>query len=1041
MKNPEELANFLEKKHGIAMWRYSWVVPKAVSVTKNKEYHYEYPKYSSADIINKSNGRGYKSQPKLVPNAKLSISIYLKYVDNLYVVDFDDKAKCNNDNEFWKMCRDLASVQIDTTGGSHFYFYIDGVPNFTCSTKLQSNDEYGDVDLVGRKEPGMFNVVENNEHNIVENVDGGYADDVKSILWDDIKSYLNEDRMTSKKMPKKSGSTENFMDGAISTTESLDNDKFEQYLSRLNKVERYHYEDWFRIGCIFNNNWTDKDTGFMRFWQWTRDDPNYDVEHAQRTLDYCQSKWNTMGKTKNPATWKTLRGMANQDDPSINQYQELWDMGGDNAVVNFMNEFIVFNRNTCEIIYLDAEDTTDMAKYSIKASAGAALIFSKWKIEVGAKKPVNPYNIWIDSSIRRDVCRIVFDPRPNCPKNVFNVWTGFDIDELDVGDLSLGEANVLAAPLLNHLFNIWCKGNREYYNFLISWFARVIQHPWEKVGILLVAQSAEGAGKGIVYDFLRTIVGKNLYAQINSIDSVVGNFNPILEGKVFINCDEAHWGGCKKDHNKMKQLITDLEVIINDKHIKPYQIRNTTAFMFASNDERPTSAQEGDRRHFGLKLSDKWAGRQKTPEHTKYFCDISGSKSHDTNLKVAAAFAKVLFTWDLSNFNVKNPPYTDFISDQFERNWSPIQKWFHSILKDGVFTIAEKWKVSKYDANNPQQYDERELEWGWITGDNGVYEKRDKYEKTEFPLELVLKLKSLNKNTKNSLYCKWIEWCESCGYDWGDTDYTKLPIPLSMILMYRSNFPHPAPFPKDGLKSSIDLDENKFHKLMYRPDKGGMAFIPRIPLEEQPVEEDYWFDSHIGFDYCREATSPGFYDRIDWDEVNGGVIAYPRIDEDICDMDLDGNFLVGDEESLAEYIDKWGDGVNAGNFRDDLIVKNDWIDNRENKIFYHNHINSIKIHLYYTDWFWDKFTQATGLGYGSNMHDSGSFWKEIKTLMGGDEGVYKKHRFQDRKGARRLCIEVPTISDLRKQFEKWTGRPVDWGDLTVIKEVDIHADE
>jgi hypothetical protein len=1071
IQTPHQLAELLEKKHKVPMWRWSPVTPADKSNTSKKEYHFERPGMTSDEIATLKHGRGFKSLTsvhKNHPHAYLGISIYLKFVPDLFVIDFDTKEKCNEDNELYDFCRSLQSVQIDTKKGAHFYFYISNMPDFTCSTKLQSSEEYGDIDIVGRNKDGQFNVVERADTNVTEVDDGGYPTSVVEVPWQDLAPYFDLSRMMSevKNKTEKSGNKKQRMhNNAIAGGEEhLDDTKFQGYLDRLDKVVRYHYEDWFRIGCICFNNWDDHDTGFSKWFAWTKLDPNFAEEHAHRTMGYCQDKWKTIGEAPNKVHWQTLRGMANIDDPSINPYQELYDVGGDNAVVNYMNEFLYFNRNTSEIIMIDPEDDTYLARFEVKKHTDLLLNFKKFGIfmEIGGKmKKVNPYELWSGHLHQKQVVRIIFDPCPNCPKNVFNIFRGFEIEKEDLKELSLPEANVRCQSLLDHLFIIWCKRNPIYYMYLMCWFAFIIQNPGIKIGILLVAKSKEGSGKGIVLDFMRHIMGGQLYAQINSIQQVINpKENAILEGKLLINCDEAHWGGNLKDANAMKGVITEQEVHIRDLYRKAYRVKNTTAFCFSSNEDRSTSAREGDRRHFGLELANTFSGKQTTKEHAQYFRNISGRKFSGISRDKAEGFAKILYDWDLSNFNPQDPPTTDFISEQIQRNWTLTQKWWYGVLSTRLLDIKSEHKQDTWKDGQREAYNIRQLEWGYILKDNsnGTKTTSIEYKETNIPLTITLgAISRCASGSSASLQNTWDNWCKNCGFDWEDTDPATLPMPLSLLHAQRILWGANGTW---EMNHSLDLDEDIHAKrLMYRKPKDKKARMPRIKREEK--DSVLWDKDYDEDNFFLTAHNSGWFERQDWQSGKwsgtGGPLSFPRIDHR-AGKEFDGGFVgiektpygqptkyfVKDMDCLYDYLQFWGhDGVTADNFYDDLVTKNDFVIDRSydnmpgdsdnpppKRVMFYEQIHNVRRHYYDKSWLWDKYLQAPGLGYGASAdnRDRDVFWMDIKTLMGGPKaegGKYQSIRTTI-DGCRRQLIAVPTIEDLRLEFCKWAGRQCSW---------------
>ena len=86
---------------------------------------------------------------------------------------------------------------------------------------------------------------------------------------------------------------------------------------------------------------------------------------------------------------------------------------------------------------------------------------------------------------------------------------------------------------------------RKYFGYVVSYFARIIQMPHKKSGVVLCLKSKQGAGKGVVFDALSRIIGDAHYAQVSNANNVFGDFNGTLEAKILTDLDEAFWGGDK----------------------------------------------------------------------------------------------------------------------------------------------------------------------------------------------------------------------------------------------------------------------------------------------------------------------------------------------------------------------------------------------------------------------------------------------------------------------------------------------------------------
>ena len=357
----------------------------------------------------------------------------------------------------------------------------------------------------------------------------------------------------------------------------------------------------------------------------------------------------------------------------------------------------------------DVEDNWDIYKRSPLTDYFTKFQFDLNLGEEGTKqKMVNPFTLWNGNINRRDVRAIAFDPRPaeEQAKNIFNIWQGYNVtrEEAEEFDVEDGKA------MEEHIFNIWACGNVEYFDYAMNWFAHIIQKPWVKIGTLMALQSEQGAGKGVVFEFMGKIIGPKHFSQTATLRDILGDFNSGLEGKVLIDLDEAFWGGDKKLEGMMKNMITDPEVTINRKGKEQYKIMCPANFCITTNNDLFAGVDKGDRRHFALALSNLYAGVQ-TPSIKAYIASVRGVEGTEhVPRSVYGGFAKILYNRDLSGYNPRSIPRTDLLQDQVERNWSDIVKWWFSVIKEGRFGMIDENKVN----NEYLAYNGSDETWGNI---------------------------------------------------------------------------------------------------------------------------------------------------------------------------------------------------------------------------------------------------------------------------------------------------------------------------------------
>tara|TARA_R110000737_G_scaffold58841_3_gene85176 strand:- start:2351 stop:4768 length:2418 start_codon:yes stop_codon:yes gene_type:complete len=463
-------------------------------------------------------------------------------------------------------------------------------------------------------------------------------------------------------------------------------DVIQGYLDRIKN--ECHYDAWLSVGIALHTTYKGKGKGRKMWNTWSMKGSKHDEE----TLE---DKWDSFRiddpDITEPLGWKSIRFWANRDDP-LNEYEALYNEGGVDALVKELNNELKFNCLTSEYIRIfknvgkHEENRWNTFKFPQIQSA-----FIKYSFFVpdaqGKMKLTNPVDIWNKNINRRDIKRIAFDARPegSADPDIFNIWQGYVIMPEDAQVFDEDDAQ----PILDHIFSIWCCEKADLYEYVMNWFAHILQKPWIKVAAMLALQSEQGAGKGVIFEIIGKIMGNAHFLNTASINNIIGDFNGGIEGKVLINLDEAFWGGDVKIQGKMKNLITDPSITINKKNKEAYQVENTTALSAASNNGSMVAKEKGDRRYVCLKLDDKFAGAE-TTEIRKHIEGVRGCKGHQQVPETHyGAFAKVLYNRDITEFRPRKIPTTALGQDQIERGWNGTIKWWFDVLTDGTFGLGD----------------------------------------------------------------------------------------------------------------------------------------------------------------------------------------------------------------------------------------------------------------------------------------------------------------------------------------------------------------
>lgn len=293
------------------------------------------------------------------------------------------------------------------------------------------------------------------------------------------------------------------------------------------------------------------------------------------------------------------------------------------------------------------------------------------KIEVGANEKTGAKlyqslgQWWLQNTKRRQFETLVFVPGREIP-DAYNMWRGFAC-EAKPGDKH--------EMFLKHILEVACNGQVVYYDYLIKWMARAVQHPDTQGHVAVVFRGDMGAGKGTVASQFGKLWGRH-FLQISDPKHLVGSFNAHLRDAVVVFADEAFYAGDKKHESILKTLITEDRLAIEGKGRDVITSRNYVHLMMASNAQWVIPAGLNERRYFVLDVpSSRMKDRAYWDELYRQM-DNGGREN----------LLHFLLTLDVSNFQVRNVPQTEGLREQKLLTFSTEQEWWFQKLENGTLT-------------------------------------------------------------------------------------------------------------------------------------------------------------------------------------------------------------------------------------------------------------------------------------------------------------------------------------------------------------------
>ena len=168
----------------------------------------------------------------------------------------------------------------------------------------------------------------------------------------------------------------------------------------------------------------------------------------------------------------------------------------------------------------------------------------------------------------------------------------------DYPEADLGRMEEAGELFWNHLLTL--TGNVDHARTLMDFLAYQAQVPGGKIRWAVLVQGAEGAGKGFVADALKAVLGRENVKEVNGTSLLNRDYNEWAKGAQVVCIDEVRVAGQNRFEvmNKLKPLITNTSVSINEKFENLIEVPNCSNYLLFTNHRDALALSEGDRRYF-----------------------------------------------------------------------------------------------------------------------------------------------------------------------------------------------------------------------------------------------------------------------------------------------------------------------------------------------------------------------------------------------------------------------------------------------------------
>jgi len=280
---------------------------------------------------------------------------------------------------------------------------------------------------------------------------------------------------------------------------------------------------------------------------------------------------------------------------------------------------------------------------------------------------------WLEWPNRKEYAGVVFAPEREARHNYYNMWRGFTVEELKYDDAN-SEQRKGFDDFISHVKDNICNKNLEHFNWLVGYFAHLIQKPYERPLTSLVFKGSKGVGKNAFVDRIGNLLGDGHYATAHDGRYLTSNFNGHLEACLCLVLDEAFWSGDKAAEGKLKGITTSTDLIIERKGKESYKADNLVRIVVIGNEDWLVPASADERRYAVYEVGE---GRK---QDNKFFHDMRVNMDDKGGNRILLHYLK---NFDLNSVDVNRAPKTNALLDQKLSSLEPLESWWFDCLVNG----------------------------------------------------------------------------------------------------------------------------------------------------------------------------------------------------------------------------------------------------------------------------------------------------------------------------------------------------------------------
>ena len=350
----------------------------------------------------------------------------------------------------------------------------------------------------------------------------------------------------------------------------------------------------------------------------------------------------------------------------------------------------------------------------------------------GKMEEVPIFDRWSKDETRRSYKKLDFVPTEERSDEIYNTFQGFDYSnyknvEFEERTELIDMYRKTVSTLVDH--------DEPCIDYVLKYFAHMYQHPEERPDIALVFISQPGYGKDSLIDCNKLLLGGQYVYRTAKIDEIFGSFNAALKNKLIVQINELAGKDGFENKDKLKDLITQHTVNINEKNKPQYEQTNYSRIIICTNRFNSIEVASGDRRMFVAE-----ADRIKPPSsHFTRFHELLKDPNELYSLY------KYFMEYDLGDIPLRHcRPITNAYRNMQENNIHPFYIW----LKDTLTDYKELIKHQTHKATGQVVITSSELFNKYSEYMEDTNQPMNRFTQKRTMKDMLSSLKVINKKTK-----------------------------------------------------------------------------------------------------------------------------------------------------------------------------------------------------------------------------------------------------------------------------------------------------